>query len=221
MSKIALTAGQLAYWRKRLGANATTGQIQTARQQQLAQQPAAPNPADNPPLPFDPVYEQTVASVNRNLGISDAELDYQGNLAKTRFGIEDQSDPFSRQALLNEQYKNAQNATRGSFAARGQRVSSAHDNAQGQVTHGYEVNSAQLGQQYQDLLHELAQRRINTHAQGQDTTSLALAQSLQNAISTPPDPMEAPLPAPKKPAAKKSSMSRANLLSIARSLNLR
>lgn len=125
-------------------------------------QAGAPQGPTAPPL--DPQYEAELATGRRQLALSGAESAYQTGQIKQDFGIEDQSNPYSRAALLKQSYEEAQRGTANSYAERGLGNSGSAGQMAGENSRQYSIGYDQLARQYQGAIHGVQYGQAQTAA---------------------------------------------------------
>lgn len=128
----------------------------------------APGPTGQP---LDPQYEAYLTQARYQRGLADAEAAYQTGQIRQEYGVEDQSNPYSRAALLKDTYEQAKRGTRNSLASSGQAHSGAAGRAQGANDRNYSIGYDQLVRQYQGAIHGVQYGQAQTIANygtGQD-----------------------------------------------------
>lgn len=146
--------------------------------------PAAPasQAPPPPPTPWDLQYSANEDLARRQREQADAEIAYNEGITKSRFGLEDTSDPYSRAALLESTYKKQQAQTQASFGAQGHLYSGGTQRALTLGTEGHNQNKAFLRQEYDDLLNQYANQRkqnqLGYEASVQDAANRQLEQNM-------------------------------------------
>lgn len=125
-------------------------------------------PANTPALasgqPLDPTYEAYLNQARYNRALADTEATYQTGQIKQSYGIEDQSNPYSRAALLRQNYLEAKRGTTTSLASQGQINSGASKRLQGENDRQYSIADDQLKRDYADALHNVQYGQAQTYA---------------------------------------------------------
>jgi hypothetical protein len=100
---------------------------------------APPPDVGGPPL--DPQYEAYVLGANRNLALGNADAAYQrGQLEQSfGYGASGAANPYSRAALLREQFNRAKLGTTNNYAGQRQLNSGAYGRMQGENQHQYSI----------------------------------------------------------------------------------
>ena len=101
-------------------------------------EPSQP-PVGGPPL--DPALEAYKTSANRNIAIAKGDAAYQTGQLQQTFGYGDAgaANPYSRAALLKEQFDRAKLGTTNNMASAGQLYSGAYGRAQNENAHQYSI----------------------------------------------------------------------------------
>lgn len=141
---------------------------------------APPGGPTTPPL--DPTFEADLATANRNRAVAGAEATYQTGQINQEYGITDHSNPYSRAALLEEQYKRSKAGTVNSYASAGQLNSGAYQRMQGENDRNYSIGSDQLARQYQNSIHNVQYGQAQTIANSGSGVDDAAFQALLRAI---------------------------------------
>jgi hypothetical protein len=152
--------------------------------------PAAPG---TPSAPWDTQFENTRALLGNQRDQSLTNIDLQEAQAKTRYGLEDVSDPFSRAAMLTRSYQQSRTGASNSLAARGQLYAGAYQNEMGTQDYNYNQSRDALGKEYSDLIQSLIQKRqaargaydTGVLGAGADRLDRALAQPLEPVAGKP------------------------------------
>lgn len=124
----------------------------------------AKTPAAPVAPPPDPAQIAATVTANRNLGIANADATYQTGQIKQTYGYDDQSDPYSRAALLNETYVRQQLGTTSNFASQGQYNSGAYGGAQRENTHQYAIADDATRREYADALRGVSRGQLQAYA---------------------------------------------------------
>jgi hypothetical protein len=123
------------------------------------------------------------AASRQILGLGDVSDAFQRQQLSNEYGLGgDTSNPYSRAAVLQANYKKSQASNVGSYAAKGQLYSGALQTAQNAATGSYNQGYDALQRSYQKSLQSIAQQRLNRYAtQGQgidDSTYASISRGL-------------------------------------------
>lgn len=174
----------------------------------------APAPSGPSPLPLDPNLLAQQDLIQRQLASQLAGYDAQRQTAIRQFGLDDPSDPFSRQALLQKSYDQRVRGTTNSLAAQGQLYAGAYVNQQNFNTNNYQQQHDALRKQQDSLLAQIEQRRKDAQFSAAQGGLNALQTSTANAASSALDPSTVNLPqlaptgVPKLPTVRRTAVRR-------------
>jgi hypothetical protein len=175
-----------------------------------APKPAPVKPATPPPVAApvqrqaagfvpDSIYNNAVDFSNRGLIQQTGNLDEEERATKHEFGIDDPTNPFSRQAALKKIYLARGRGMGNSMASRGQLYSGAHQRGVAQVRHGEERDTAALRTEYEARLKDIGGRRLEAQRAAEEER--LRAQEEWMARQQPAD-YDTAAPAPTAPGAK-------------------
>lgn len=107
--------------------------------------------------PLDPALATYQVGAQRNLDLATGQVPYeQGVLDQTYgYGAGGAANPYSRAALLQENYKRSVAGTTNSYAGSGQLYSGAYGRAQGENQRRYSIASDANRRQYDQASHGL------------------------------------------------------------------
>lgn len=149
-----------------------------------AQPAAAPAPA--PAVPFDPAAQAQIAAANNNFSVADlGPGGYQARLQQLDFNYNSPLNPFNRAKMLARAYHQAQSRNTNGYAARGLLYSGALQNAQNAANFNYQQASAAAQQAHQNAKNAILQARAQGGANVTNTTAIANANSVSNAVANP------------------------------------
>lgn len=114
--------------------------------------------------PLDSQYESYLTQARYQRGLSDADAAYQTGQVKQEYGVEDQSNPYSRAALLRENYQRSIRGTTNSYAAQGQGSSGAAQRMQGENARNYSIGADRNARDYQNAIHGIQYGQAQTVA---------------------------------------------------------
>lgn len=140
--------------------------------------PVTPGP------PIDPALEATKAAANLNIGLGDAADTYQTGKIGLEYGNLDDptsdlaANPYSRAALLQKSYQDAQRQGRTSYAASGQQYAGSYQNRVEADREGYEQNLDALRKGKQSELDQILQGKLSRYS----TVGASVNQDTLNAI---------------------------------------
>lgn len=163
------------------------------RIQQIRTAQAQPAPQPSYMTPYSAQADTSIAGLQQNYGDSMANSAYQEQQAKQAYGLEPGyndplTNPYSKAALLEQSYNNAQRSNTNNYAARGQLYSGSLTNAQNTASGGYLQNRAGLQQQQQDTLYGINQQRLAAQRALEQGSAQASAGALSDALQTPIQP---------------------------------
>ena len=166
---------------------ANLGQIVAAGglPQALAAPAAAPGPAAPvaAPQPYDPAYQASVTSANRNVALGNNEATWQTqqtgyDLGYDQNGQFNAANPYSQAQLLQDNYKRSQLGTTNSMAAQGQLYSGAIQNARATDDRNYSQSDAALRRQAVGAYHGIQAGQLNNYA----TNSVGVSDASFNSL---------------------------------------
>ena len=110
-----------------------------------------PQPQPSYQTPYSASADTSIAGLNQNYGDTNANIDYQQQQAKQQYGLDPgyndpSTNPYSKAALLENSYHNAQQGNTNNYASRGQLYSGALTNAQNTASGSYLQNRNTLQQ---------------------------------------------------------------------------
>lgn len=123
--------------------------------------------ANAPPVqPLDPNVVNAQVTSTRNIQVGDAQATFQqGNLDQDYgFGAGGAANPYSRAALLQENFKRSQLGTTNSYASQGQLYSGAYGRMQGENQRNYSIGYDQLHREYDQRTGDIAFGRLQNYA---------------------------------------------------------
>lgn len=161
-------------------------------------EPAAPSQPDFSPT-FNARYETTIGGINRNLGSTEADLNYNEQRVRQQFGFDDPSNPFAVARMLKRQYDQRREGTTNSYAAQGQLYAGSLQNAQDENRFGYERETDEARRQYDDLINDIIRRRTQARQEAEEARAMAEADRLEAQIANRPED-----PGPPEPEAPQS-----------------
>lgn len=152
------------------------------------------------PLPWDAQYETSVGAAGNSRDQALAGLTNQRLGIQQSYGIDQgyndvASNPYSKAALLQASYRQNQNQTLNSYAARGQLYSGALEAGQSFNQNNYLHSNNDLALAYQAALQGVSDKELGANNDYEAALQAAEAKRLDDALSQAPDPSEAP-PAP-------------------------
>jgi hypothetical protein len=176
--------------------------------------PAAAAPVQRTAAGFQPdsIYNNAVDFSNRGYQQTSGNLDEEERATRHEFGIDDPTNPFSRQAALKKIYLARGRATTNSMASRGQLYSGASQRGAAQVRLGEERDTAALRGEYESRLKDIAGRRLEAQRAAEEERLRAQEEWMARqepadydtaAAPAPAAPKAAKKPQPKKPVKKK------------------
>ncbi len=146
--------------------------------------PAAPAPT--PAVPFDPAAQAQIAGANNNFSVADlGPGGYQARLQSLDFNYNSPLNPFNKARMLARAYHEAQSRNTNGYAARRLLYSGALQNAQNAANFNYQQASAAAQQAYQNARNAILQARAQGGANVDNTTAIANANSVSNAVANP------------------------------------
>lgn len=144
--------------------------------------PAAPPPAVA--QPYDPAYEASVNTANRNVSLGNNEATWQTqntgyNLGYNPDGTSNAANPYSEAQKLQDQYHRSQAGTTNSMAAQGQLYSGSNLNAQATNDRNFSQSDAALKQQALQAYHGINATQLQNYA----TNSIGVSDAGFNALN--------------------------------------
>lgn len=141
--------------------------------------------------PWSGQYESTVGQLNLEHNQDELASAQQEQQIEKEYGFNNNSDPFSRQTLLKQNYENARRGTGNNYAAAGQLYAGSLSNARDIDRQGFEQGYDALSKDYQSQLAALQQRRLDSQNDYNQGLLSAEAGRLESALAEPIDPAEA------------------------------
>lgn len=165
---------------------------------------AAPAAPAATPTPWDPAYETSVAGANRTYGNALAGLAYQKQAAQQEYGLDQgfndyQTNPYSRAALLEQKFKQANRGTSTSYAARGQLYAGSSQNALSYNREGYGQERDSLEKTYRSALQGIGAEGLSAGDERNERIADATWERINQAAGAPLDPSTSPAKKKSKP----------------------
>lgn len=156
---------------------------------------ASPAPAGPAPTPWDSRYEQTVSGANRSYLNANVNFDLAEQGAKQDFGLDPgfndyQSNPYSRAALLQQSYLNANRGTMNSAGL--QLYSGSTSNRLSANRSANAQGRDQLAKAYRDALGEISTGRAKAAEAKAEATQQAYWDRIEAAEGSEPEAAAAP-----------------------------
>lgn len=150
------------------------------------------------PLQWSMQADQQRANALADYRGSDGSVDERERAAQQEYGVDDQSNPFSRQAMLRRSYDRSRLGNVTSMASQGQLYSGALQRQQDDIRSGFARDTDQLMRGYQGVLRGFADERLRARREYEDRMADADRLQTQQSVASRPD--VAPAPAPAQPA---------------------
>lgn len=150
-------------------------------------QPAGPGGPPGGSLAGDPNLIATQDSGNRDRWLADATAQWQRGDLAADYGFDatggiDPNNPYSRAALLQENYRRSLRGTTNNYASAGQMYSGARHRALDEGTRQYSIGFDQLQRGYQRGQTQIGLDWVNAYNQSYGDETGALLQALLSAI---------------------------------------
>jgi hypothetical protein len=145
----------------------------------------APGPVGAPPP--DPAAIAAEAAAGRNVQYADAQATYdQGRIGRdfgyNAQGAVDPSNPYSRAALLDRNFRQSTLGNTNSYASQGQLYAGSLQNAQNATTFGYLSDSNSLKNQAADAYHQTYSNQLGAYANAGGAVSDAKYNAILKAL---------------------------------------
>jgi hypothetical protein len=153
------------------GGSIVGGQIGPGVTQAAQSAAKGSDPGTSGPAPFyDPMLDAYTASALRNQQLQGAWGTYQSGELDREYGFDntggiDPNNPYSRAALLQRSYQDAQRGNTNSYAAAGQLYSGALGRAQSRSYQDYDIGLDRLKTQYGRGKNQIAYDTAGSYAQ--------------------------------------------------------
>jgi hypothetical protein len=166
------------------------GRIQDVRSQRyLSQKANAPDPT----LPFNAEYDQTVSGLARNRDVALQNDAYERQQTTDSYGFDNPlANPYSRAAILQRSYNQANQGTLNSAAASGQLYSGSTQVGldEGLFNFGQQYDASQ--REYQNALRGLTDKDLAAQNEYEEGVKGAEDKRLSDALATDVDPSTTP-----------------------------
>lgn len=128
-----------------------------------------PAPPAAAPQPYDPAYQGTVLTANRNVTLGNNEATYQTqqtgyDLGYDQTGAFNAANPYSQAQLLQDSYHDQQRGTTNNLANAGQLYAGSLINQRGIDDRNYSISDAALKRRAQATYHGIQAGQLQNYA---------------------------------------------------------
>lgn len=148
---------------------------------------SAPAPEAPAAMPWNGAIDSSINTINTGLNNKLSYLNAEEGRQRARFGVEDDSDPFSEMANLRKSFETAKRSSNTSMSAVGQLYSGALQNAQDTNRFNFTKGEDSVKKAWADAKAGFEQQRLQAQNDAQSQIDQFNLQRLDYALNNPID----------------------------------